>query len=232
MYLALDLDGNRIPVWDAEKSQEYVCPVCQGKVIPRQGQVNSWHYAHITACEDSWIYDMSDWHREWQEQFPLATREVVVELQGERHRADFLAYGYVVEFQHSPITAEEFDRRNDFYVRAGYKVVWIFDFIEEYNVNKMTCYDEWHKRNDNGGKYKWLYPKRFLQNFKPSIEKNIIVFFQICEADFGKEQEESYMERVTWAIEYYGITDFKRFCTSYYPGNFQELLDWMENKKL
>lgn len=127
MEYALTADHHRVHAFDAEKGQEYYCPVCGNQVIPRQGEVNSWHFAHVTSCMDDWKYDMSEWHRGWQSRFPENVREIVVEHRGECHRADILMGGYVIEFQHSPISAGEFERRNKFYTRAGYKVIWVFD---------------------------------------------------------------------------------------------------------
>lgn len=132
MEYALTADHHRVHALDAEKGQEYYCPVCGNQVIPRQGEVNSWHFAHVTSCVDDWKYDMSEWHRNWQNRFPESTREVVIEYKGESHRADILTGGYVIEFQHSPITSTEFERRNLFYTKAGYNVIWVFDETEAY----------------------------------------------------------------------------------------------------
>ena len=241
MEFALDRDGKRVHAQDADKREEYTCPVCGAKVIPRQGEVNSWHYAHLTPCEDDWEYDMSEWHRSWQEQFPKGNREIVLECDGEKHRADVLAYGYVLEFQHSPISAEEFNRRNAFYTKAGKKVIWIFDLIGEINAYrqqfrppKLKCYDEWNRNNDNGGLWEWRYPKKCFKDYIPHEQKNIILFFQIADTDFSNEVDYYYIERVIWAPTYnFGKTsNFSRFKTSYYPGTKTEMLDWMKNKKL
>lgn len=50
MEYALTADHHRIHAFDAEKGQAYYCPVCGNQVIPRQGEVNSWHFAHATSC--------------------------------------------------------------------------------------------------------------------------------------------------------------------------------------
>ena len=100
MEFALTADHHRVHALDAEKGQEYYCPVCGNQVIPRQGEVNSCHFAHVTSCMDDWKYDMSEWHRGWQSRFPENVREIVVEHRGECHRADILMGGYVIEFQH------------------------------------------------------------------------------------------------------------------------------------
>lgn len=50
MEYALTADHHRVHAFDAEKGQAYYCPVCGNQVIPRQGEVNSWHFAHVTSC--------------------------------------------------------------------------------------------------------------------------------------------------------------------------------------
>ena len=231
MEFALNHSKDRIHATDANKQDEYVCPICNNKVMLRKGKVNVDHFAHQSKCDDTWNYDMSVWHSEWQQQFPKRNQEVVVEFNGKRHRADVMACGYVIEFQHSPITAEEFNERNQFYLSCGKKVIWIFDLSDEFEKGHIYCYEEWFGSNDNGGKFKWSYPKRFLQNFLPQNNKKVFVFFQFLVSKH-KERDEIYMERVTWAIDENGCSNFRRFCTSYYPGCFFELLEWVKERKL
>ena len=130
MFVALDEFGNRIYATETtSKGIKYFCPICKGEVRLRVGSLNTPHFAHISRldCADDFISDMSEWHREWQMLFPERNREVVITYENEIHRADVLCYGTVIEFQHSPISEDEFWRRNDFYTSAGYKVVWIFE---------------------------------------------------------------------------------------------------------
>ena len=161
MEFALNEDKKRIHATDADKECEYFCPLCGGLVIPRQGEVNAWHFAHQTSCVDDWKYDMSEWHRAWQERFPVEAREIVVEHKGESHRADILIGGYVIEFQHSPISAGEFERRNQFYTKAGYKVIWVFNETEAF-ANEYIC----GSQNDEN-KFVWKWPNRVLSSVVP-----------------------------------------------------------------
>ena len=182
MEYALTADHHRIHAFDAEKWQEYYCPVCGNQVIPRQGEVNSWHFAHVTSCMDDWKYDMSEWHRGWQSRFPENVREIVVEHRGECHRADILMGGYAIEFQHSPISAGEFERRNKFYTRAGYKVIWVFDetygFWNEYISSSL----------DDENKFVWKWPNRVLASVVPQrstdtptySERSLDYFYQVA----------------------------------------------------
>ena len=144
MLFAIDKEGNRIHISCAQRSQEYVCPCCEEKVLLRKGDIRAHHYAHCsgTVCRDGWHYDMSDWHQEWQNQFPLQYQEIVKELNGKKHRADVLveAKKIVFEFQHSSLSADEFYDRNRFYNALGYKVIWIFDEIEQYANESINNY--------------------------------------------------------------------------------------------
>ena len=128
MYFAIDENGNRIDANFAEKGKEYFCPVCNGRVELKSGEIRVNHFAHLgNQCEDSWEYDMSEWHKKMQNMFPENCQEVVVEHNGEKHRADVMVGDIVIEFQHSPISAKEIAERNSFYLSRGYKMVWVFD---------------------------------------------------------------------------------------------------------
>ena len=204
MEYALTADHHRVHAFDAEKGQEYYCPVCGNQVIPRQGEVNSWHFAHVTSCMDDWKYDMSEWHRGWQSRFPENVREIVVEHRGECHRADILMGGYVIEFQHSPISAGEFERRNKFYTRAGYKVIWVFDetyaFGNEYISSSL----------DDENKFVWKWPNRTLASVVPQRSTDIAIVLQLTEDhdDDGCE----WLVKVEWAIvDDDGDADNRRF---------------------
>ena len=236
MFIGLNKENIKVDIVDANKNEEYFCPICNSKLQIKDGQVNVKHFAHISLKDcDDFTHDMSEWHREWQAQFPLKNREVVIEHNGEKHRADVLACGYVIEFQHSPISCEEFNRRNDFYIKAGKKVVWVFDLTyEASDVHRMRCYDEWSRKGDNGGKWEWLHSKKCFKDFVPHEQKDIILFFQIAESDFTNEEDFGYIERVTWAAQYRfsDETSFRYFNTSYYPSTKTELIEWIKRKKL
>lgn len=126
MFVAIKED-KKISINDAVKGNTYFCPVCQQPLIIREGKVRVKHFAHKkqSLC-DNWG-DMSEWHKAWQERFPIECREVVLEKNGVKHRADVCVGNTVIEFQHSPISYEEFVARNNFYTSCGYNLVWLFD---------------------------------------------------------------------------------------------------------
>ena len=124
-----------------------------------------------TDC-DSFSHDMSDWHLDWQMKFPIENREVVMEKDGIKHRADVFINNTVIEFQHSPITAEEIAKRNEFYLSCGYKVIWIFDADNQLKNGYGESIDPVECRN--GG----LCWKRAKRQFSNKMPQNVFVFLQ------------------------------------------------------
>ena len=67
MFYALNKDGIRIDAYEADKNEQYTCPICNNRVILKRGSVNIDHFAHeANVCEDTWNYDMSEWHKRMQ----------------------------------------------------------------------------------------------------------------------------------------------------------------------
>lgn len=243
MFIALNDDGNRVYASALlDKNANWYCPVCHSRVRLRVGHGehgNTTHFAHIDLAEcDDFTSDMSEWHRDWQLLFPKGNREVVIKHNYESHRADVLCYGTVIEFQHSPISEDEFWRRNNFYTSAGYKIVWIFDVIEIYDgigndsTARLLYDDEWSGEWDNGSQYIWKYPWRFLGGFFPQKEKNIDIFIQIVPfKGNAKDVENFYIEKVVWVNPNYN-TMWGRFRTTHRVGNYVELLKWLKYRWL
>lgn len=247
---------------EINKKNEYFCPCCAAPLVIKNGDINIPHFAHKSKiiC-DTFSHDMSEWHRGWQNNFPSKNREVIIKLNITEnqfqlakeyynfgiyekpenpnnkiiitHIADVCIGKYVIEFQHSPISAKEFNERNWFYASAGFKVIWIFDMINEFRWQTIQFYDEWDSDYDNGGKYKWLNPKRMFKNFTPQrLKKHVALFFQFMDDD-EDEDESIYMKRVVWAIEDdEGYCSFRRFLTSYKITEKNEFIDAIYHNKI
>ena len=180
MLVANDSSKNKVSIEDAKKPNEYFCPTCGAPLIIRaeNSTQKRKHFAHKrgTYCTDDWKYEMSEWHVAWQEKFPIECREVVMEKDGEKHRADVFIHNTVIEFQHSPITYEDFTKRNRFYLKCGYPVVWIFDaedkikdpiekiiepILSKENLSKDDCFArafEWKRCQNQFADFKSSYP--------------------------------------------------------------------------
>ncbi len=175
MFIALDENNQRISIENAVKGGKYFCPACGEPLIVRakDSVAVKTHFAHKkgTDCDD-FTHDMSEWHLNWQKQFPEECREVVVENGEEKHRADVLIKNTVIEFQHSPITAEEIARRNKFYLSCGYGMIWVFDAENQIKNQYDDTLDPVKCREFD------LCWKRAKQQFSIPMDNRVAVFIQ------------------------------------------------------
>lgn len=133
MIYALNADQQKIP---PSPSARATCPECASPVVAHCGPKIAWHWAHEhLACDTTWHEAETDWHRQWKAWWPPACVEVVIERDGQRHRADVRTPGgLVIEFQHSPLTQEAVWRREHFY---GW-MMWVFDAREAFTSGALT----------------------------------------------------------------------------------------------
>ena len=243
LYAIEEKTGKRIHAKNIKNGETYICPICGERLIPKCGDINVHHFAHVhdSNC-DSYFGDYkSEWHIGMQELFPEKYREVIVRHNGAVRVADILCGKYVVEFQHSPMSAVEFDRRNAFYNAAGYTVIWVFDCQNAYLNNQirfLSCEDEREYSGDyfsgthrekvtEKRLYNWKNSIKTLSHFVPHKSKKVIVFFQIATGDEDLdlykfwnnalgcfEYAEMYeLERLIWAPENDNGTTLSRFYT-------------------
>lgn len=211
MFFALDKNDNRIGINDAIKGEKYFCPICNGELVVKDGKINAKHFAHLSSCVDSWHYDLSEWHLKMQSFFPKENREVVVFGNGKHHRADILIDKTVIEFQHSPISAEEYKERTDFFLSLGYRIAWVFDVDDQWKNKKLFFYSQ---QNDN--LITWLNPLRFF-SVGPQVydnNKNFSVWLY-----WEDDGEYSIINKVVWALP---KNDFKRLAIGKYCINLND----------
>lgn len=179
MFVANDKNGNRVDADEGIKGEKYYCTVCEHEVRFKKGEIKSPHFAHITKMEcDDW-YEMSEWHRKFQELFPEEYREVVITNGNEKHRADIKIGNVVIEFQHSPMSAEEFIKRTEFY-GENHRLIWVFD-VRGKDIKKVPgmmarnlITGEIRKLPDNQYEWKWAYK---FDNQKYNIKKYDLFLF-------------------------------------------------------
>ena len=205
---AVDKDGRNVSIDEADKSNQYYCPICGQPLIQKRGEIREHHFSHIGSrgnidadyilCSDKWSYDKSDWHINWQKRFPVECYEKVLSRGNQKHIADIVSKNLVIEFQHSAISIDEFRDRNNFYTLCGYSVVWVFDLIREYDDGKIA--------DENGGKYHWSYAKKLFREMELHDEL-ATVYFQFSDGE-GQEDSEAYvMERVTNSYSNFSVFD-------------------------
>lgn len=215
MFKALDETGALVHIDSANRTSKYYCEICENEVVMKMGDIRRHHFAHQkdTFCKDTWHYDMSDWHFEWQNRFPVECQEIVKEYNGKRHRADVLIEKkkIVIEFQHSNLSSKEFDERNVFYNALGYKVIWIFDAIASYNKKEIENYDE--------QKWSWKRPRKTLDNYDYK-NKNIEVYLQLSD-----EPDDEYIIKVVWCPKDNGFSRFVFDGKCYFYNDFTTLVN-------
>lgn len=215
MLVALNKLGDRVLSSAATKDEKYYCPICNGEMILKSGEINITHFAHKNnECKDDWNYDMSEWHKNKQSYFDERFQEVIVEKNGIKHRADVLKDGVVIEFQHSKISAEEFNERNKFYISAGYKVVWVFDLADQKNEEQLY----WEDDSDIVNMMRWKYPLRILKGTPTPSRKNDVL---ICITWDNEELKDEDVYRIDWSST--GIDEDDLGRTKEYP-NYKKII--------
>ena len=117
------LDNKRI---EPAPKMSATCPCCGSELISKCGNLKIWHWAHKSKKHcDHWWENETDWHRSWKNYFPTELQEIIhFAIDGEKHIADIKTpSGFVIEFQHSPISDEERTSREKFYK----EMCWIVD---------------------------------------------------------------------------------------------------------
>lgn len=157
---------------DIVKPESLFCPFCMQPVFSRHFLDRIDHFAHYkenSFCGYKLENDMSEWHIQWQERFPEDCREVILKRNGKVHIADVLIGNLVIEFQHSKISIDNFRDRNDFYNSLGYSVIWIFDIMDDYYSDNITCFE--------GERYNWNNPPKLFREMSLKNE-NAVIYFQ------------------------------------------------------
>jgi hypothetical protein len=137
------------------------CPCCGGELIAKCGELVAWHWAHVSADCDAWSEPETDWHIKWKSCFPIDCREVVVG----NHRADVLIGCHAIEFQHSPISANEIrDRENHYEL-----LTWVIDgseFRGRFTVNRppdasgVQKKPRWMRHSDGWWLFRWSHARK------------------------------------------------------------------------
>ena len=214
LYNDLILDVEEA-LYEYGKDQEYICPCCKENVILKAGSVKLPYFSHLknSNCNYSdYSNEMSEWHKWCQSLFPKEYREIIItkklkeiyvedaddfeDDEVETHIADICYKNYVIEFQHSPIDSDTFMNRTYFYLQAGYKLIWVFDWNNKVYNGTLDFYYEDYKIA------KWIYkyaPKTFRYYRPQNYKKNMWICFSYDNND-DDDENLSCLERIDWAI--------------------------------
>lgn len=153
MILATNANGYRIPAMPGLQAH---CDICDGKVVPKCGQIVVWHWAHETVQDcDPWAEPVTQWHADWEAKFPVECREVRIG----NHRADIrLPNDRIIELQHSGISVDEIEEREKFYGNMA----WIFDAVDAAEKGRLDLrIKDWTAAPGlKHCSFRWRYPRR------------------------------------------------------------------------
>ena len=192
MLVAHDKDGNRIYANSEERYKHCFCPECRRPLTHKKGEIKAPHFAHKVDANCPYGADKeskSEWHIHMQELFPSESLEVRFknENTGELHIADvYLEQSKtVIEFQHSPISAEEFRSRTLFHANNGRRIVWVFDergkdpdlefgrLRQEDDTSYQPCHTHFH--------FKWLRsPRKMLSSIVSNGNVLLANNYSVC----------------------------------------------------
>ncbi len=183
MLFAFDENDCRVYIDDTHSNKTYYCPYCGVPMITKRGDFRHHHFAHSARhyCSDTWAdsYDVSPWHNEWQMRFPKENQEVKLALGETKHRADALIGRTVIEFQHSVMSVNVFNDRNNFYFNLNYKVIWLFDLTDIMESGHLS-----YEKSCEGLSFRWINPKKVFNSY--DVKTGCVdLFFQISSSDTG-----------------------------------------------
>jgi hypothetical protein len=146
------------------------------------------YFKHKTDICDN---KMSAWHIDWQSRFD--NTEIPI---GGRRTADVVVNQTILEFQHSPLSPDNVKHRSHDYIVECYKVYWIVDCNENFNVvDGDQSYhltfkgDTWRYKSFISQDYVYLNHSKLIYRINPSNVKNNMI--EVTERKTEKEFIES-----------------------------------------
>lgn len=138
MLIAKDVNGNHIRAYHDSKG---FCPSCNSLCIAKCGDIKIWHWAHKSDVCSFKTEPETDWHLQWKEKALSYGCDIEVVIGN--NRADATIHNDTVyEFQHSTMSLKEIINRTVSYSNLGYKVIWIFDYIDKYDKGDIIYYNK------------------------------------------------------------------------------------------
>ena len=222
MFVALDGNDQRVYADTIDKESACFCPSCGETLRVRKGTKKRAHFAHLPQTECKYARDKdakSEWHIRMQDYFPREVQEVrfINEQTGEIHIADVFIENIntVIEFQHSPISEEEFLSRTKFHLNSGRRIAWFFDESSQSNNSTFGRFKSngmaWFGKYDD---YHWMRMPRAFLSKGPDIEEEFyryaIFVYTGTEGDvFHRIVDELYeFEDVRFSTKIVDMSDF------------------------
>lgn len=201
MYKAINSKGEVVSIEQIEKNENYKCPFCHSEMITKMGKIKIHHFAHKNriVCDEWYSENKGEWHRGMQKLFKKEYQEVIIYQDDDKrtgvfHIADICipkqdGTKLIIEFQHSPISVDEFLKRTVFYLGKEEKpntLIWIFDFRDK----EMRFYKNPKcEKNEINIKWKWASKIFTYYNFKNNWAKKIKIVFYVQDKNWTPDLE-------------------------------------------
>ena len=187
MYTAINSKGIKVRAKEANRGEDYYCPLCNTKLIYKAGKYNAHHFAHENkkSC-DSWNNEMSLWHTLWQDLFPIDNIEVPITVDDKTHIADVKIGDKIIEFQHSNISYEEMVEGISFILSQA-NLIWVIDGIgkrfymiadpRERYINRINVETELDCSKEK--QYYWSYQNKAIRDI--DWDNNLQLYIHVNE---------------------------------------------------
>lgn len=109
------------------------CQLCNGKMIPKCGNVKVWHWSHEANDHNCTYKPMTQWHYDWQNRFDIELREIRTL---NNTISDILRKDNAVgiEFQNSPFDFNYVQKKE----KSTPTVLWVVNIKEQYERGQIS----------------------------------------------------------------------------------------------
>lgn len=218
-------------VVEATKGAKGKCPHCRSDMIAKCGDIYTHYWAHKNKDDcDSWHESETIWHYIWKKTFGLEYAEKRITKGDIWHIADIKTKdGIILEFQNSPISIEDIEKREEFY---GERMLWIING-EKFKKN-LTVKDYWEdqdyrelmslprppkqwrrstpeiKKGENGEFFKWKNPRKSWINVQRPVFLDFgdDSLFRVIEGMGTSQIRGNYVSKKKFILKYNGNYEF------------------------
>ena len=140
MYAAHNNKGEVVYAVEAHLQSNYYCPICKAIVHLKKSKKGRFYFAHRVACQSNALqskrsYNETIYHQQAKSILYNACHACNLEVNVEYQLSDIKQIAdifvpsqrTIIEFQHSPISASELERRTLEYEKLGMRVIWLTD---------------------------------------------------------------------------------------------------------
>lgn len=195
----MDYDSIQLRKWS--KKDILKCPVCEAKVIYKNGKIKIPHFAHDKDSDCTYTYFENETKEHalgkmllymWIKSLPNVHKsKLECWIPETKQRPDiYFEIGkqkYVIEYQCSPMTVETFIDRDSLYKINGINSIWIFGLCK-YNYNKLNSVQKYIFNNKEILYYFDSFNEMLYKNesfyghiFKQDIKDNNNLFIDLNE---------------------------------------------------